>query len=135
MSAGAVVRCWLALMVLLALTTGLAFAPLGSATLFVSLSIAVAKALLVLLLFMEVKGGNALVRAFAAAGFFWLGIMIDCCGLHASHRCARAARQPRGLIPPGQLSGRAPGLARCRAAPCPFPLLRRARLRRAASRA
>lgn len=86
MSAGAVVRCWLALMVLLALTTGLAFAPLGSATLFVSLSIAVAKALLVLLLFMEVKGGNALVRAFAAAGFFWLGIMIALTAADYTHR-------------------------------------------------
>ena len=82
MSAGTVVRCWLALMVLLALTTGLAFAPLGSATLFVSLSIAVAKALL----FMEVKGGNALVRAFAAAGFFWLGIMIALTAADYTHR-------------------------------------------------
>ena len=40
MSAGRVLRCWLALMVLLALTTGLAFVPLGTANLFISLAIA-----------------------------------------------------------------------------------------------
>jgi cytochrome c oxidase subunit 4 len=86
MSAGTVLRCWLALMVLLALTTGLAFAPLGAATLFVSLTIAAAKALLVLLLFMELKAGNALVRTFAAAGFFWLLIMIAVTAADYTHR-------------------------------------------------
>ena len=86
MSAGRVWRCWLALMVLLALTTGLAFAPLGAATLFVSLTIAAAKALLVLLLFMELKAGNALVRTFAAAGFFWLLIMIALTAADYTHR-------------------------------------------------
>ena len=65
MSAGRVWRCWLALMVLLALTTGLAFVPLGSANLFVSLGIAVAKALLVLIVFMELKGSSSLIRAAA----------------------------------------------------------------------
>ena len=86
MSAGTVLRCWVALMVLLALTTGLAFAPLGAATLFVSLTIAAAKALLVLLLFMELKAGNALVRTFAAAGFFWLLIMIALTAADYTHR-------------------------------------------------
>ena len=86
MSAGTVLRCWLALMVLLALTTGLAFAPLGAATLFVSLTIAAAKALLVLLLFMELKAGNALVRTYAAAGFFWLLIMIALTAADYTHR-------------------------------------------------
>ena len=69
MSGRAVLRCWAALMGLLALTTGLAFVPLGAAQLGVSLAIAMSKALLVLLLFMELKGSSGLVRVFAATGF------------------------------------------------------------------
>ena len=86
MSAGRVWRCWLALMVLLALTSGLAFVPLGSANLFVSLGIAVAKALLVLIVFMELKGSSSLIRAAAAAGFFWLAIMIALTSADYTHR-------------------------------------------------
>ena len=76
MSGGLVLRCWLALLVLLALTTASAFLPLGTANLFISLGIAVAKALIVLLFFMELRASAALVRVFAAAGFFWLLILI-----------------------------------------------------------
>lgn len=86
MSAGRVWRCWLALMVLLALTTVLAFVPLGSATLFISLGIAVAKALLVLIIFMELKASSSLIRAAAAAGFFWLAIMIALTSADYTHR-------------------------------------------------
>jgi cytochrome c oxidase subunit 4 len=86
MTAGTVLRCWIALMLLLAATTALAFVPLGSANLFISLGIAAAKALLVLLLFMELKASGALVRAFAAAGFFWLLIMIALTTADYTHR-------------------------------------------------
>ena len=86
MSGRAILRCWLALMVLLALTTGLAFVPLGTAQLGVSLAIAVTKALLVLLLFMELKASSGLVRVFAAAGFFWLLIMIGLTSADYLHR-------------------------------------------------
>ena len=86
MSAGRVLRCWLALMALLALTTGLAFVPLGTANLFISLAIAAAKALLVLILFMELKGSSGLIRAAAAAGFFWLAIMIALTTADYTHR-------------------------------------------------
>lgn len=86
MSAGTIWRSWAALMVLLALTTGLAFVPFGSANLFISLGIAVAKALLVLIVFMELNKGSALVRAFAAAGFFWLAIMIALTTADYTHR-------------------------------------------------
>ena len=86
MSAGRIWRCWLALMVLLGLTTALAFAPLGSANLFVSLGIAAAKALLVLIVFMELKGSSGLIRAAAAAGFFWLAIMIALTSADYTHR-------------------------------------------------
>ena len=86
MSGRLVLRCWLALLVLLALTTASAFIPLGSANLFVSLGIALAKALLVLLFFMELKASAALVRVFAAAGFFWLMIMIALTSADYTHR-------------------------------------------------
>jgi len=86
MSAGTILRCWLALMVLLALTTALAFVPLGSANLFVSLAIAAAKALLVLIVFMELKASSSLIRAAAAAGFFWLMIMIALTSADYTHR-------------------------------------------------
>lgn len=86
MSAGAIWRCWAALMLLLALTTGLAFVPLGAVQLGVSLAVAVTKALLVLLLFMELKASSGLVRVFAAAGFFWLLIMISLTSADYVHR-------------------------------------------------
>ena len=52
MSAGTIWRCWAALMLLLTATTASAFVPLGDFNLVVSLCIAVAKALIVLLVFM-----------------------------------------------------------------------------------
>jgi cytochrome c oxidase subunit IV len=79
-------RCWLGLMLLLAATTASAFIPLGSLNIIVSLAIAVAKALVVLLFFMELRASRALVRSFAAAGFFWLLIMIVLTGADYWHR-------------------------------------------------
>lgn len=96
MSAATIWRCWLALMLLLAATTASAFVPLGSVNLIVSLSIAVAKALIVLLFFMELRASPALVRAFAAAGFFWLLIMIVLTGADYWHRTD--SRAPIDLI-------------------------------------
>jgi cytochrome c oxidase subunit 4 len=86
MTGGTVLRCWLALMVLLAATTASAFVPLGSFNIIVSLCIALAKALIVLLVFMELRASRALVRSFAAAGFFWLMIMIVLTGSDYWHR-------------------------------------------------
>ena len=91
MSAGTIWRCWAALIILLALTTGLAFVPLGVAQLGISLAIATTKALLVLLLFMELKASSGLVRVFAAAGFFWLLIMISLTSADYIHRTDRRA--------------------------------------------
>ena len=68
--------CWAALLLLLALTTSAAFLPLGRFNAFVALAIAACKALLVLIVFMELKRSSGLVRAFAAAGFFWLLILL-----------------------------------------------------------
>ncbi len=86
MSAATIWRCWGALVLLLAATTASAFVPLGAANLPISLAIAVAKALIVLLFFMELRGSRALVRSFAAAGFFWLLIMIVLTGADYWHR-------------------------------------------------
>jgi cytochrome c oxidase subunit IV len=86
MSAAAIWRCWAALVVLLAATTASAFVPLGSLNLVVSLSIAITKALIVLLFFMDLRRSRALVRTFAAAGFFWLLIMIVLTGADYWHR-------------------------------------------------
>jgi cytochrome c oxidase subunit 4 len=85
-SAATIWRCWLALVLLLAATTILAFVPLGTFNLFVALAIAIAKALVVLLFFMELRGGRPLVRTFAAAGFFWLLIMIVLSSADYLHR-------------------------------------------------
>jgi cytochrome c oxidase subunit IV len=81
-----ILRCWLALMLLLTLTTGVAFIPLGTANLFISLAIAATKALLVLIIFMELSGSSSLIRAAAAAGFFWLMIMIALTTADYTHR-------------------------------------------------
>ena len=86
MSAATIWRCWSALMLLLAATTASAFVPLGSFNIVVSLAIAIIKALIVLLVFMELRASKGLVRAFAAAGFFWLLIMIVLTGADYWHR-------------------------------------------------
>jgi cytochrome c oxidase subunit IV len=86
MSARGIWRCWAALMLLLALTTSLAFVPLGPAQLGVSLAIACTKALFVLLLFMELRASSGLVRVFACAGFFWILILIGLTSADYTHR-------------------------------------------------
>jgi cytochrome c oxidase subunit 4 len=85
-SAATIWRCWSALMLLLAATSASAFVPLGSFNIVVSLAIAIIKALIVLLVFMELRASKGLVRAFAAAGFFWLLIMIVLTGADYWHR-------------------------------------------------
>lgn len=63
-----------ALLVLLAFTAAAAKLPLGAWNTPVSLGIATAKLLLVVLFFMQLKYERGLVRVFAAAGLFWLAI-------------------------------------------------------------
>ena len=67
---------WAGLLALLALTVVGAYQPLGAANTVLALGIALAKALIVLAIFMELRESRALVIAFAGAGFFWLGIML-----------------------------------------------------------
>jgi cytochrome c oxidase subunit 4 len=64
------------LMVLTALTTGVAYVDLGAFNTVVALTIAVVKMLLVVLFFMHAKYATGLTRVIIIAGFFWLGILI-----------------------------------------------------------
>ena len=71
----ALVFAWLGLLALLALTLGMAFAPLGKGNIAVALSIGAAKGLIVVFVFMELARGHPLKLIFAGAGLFWLMIL------------------------------------------------------------
>jgi cytochrome c oxidase subunit 4 len=68
-------RVWVALLILLGLTTGLAYVPMGWFNTFSSVTIAFAKAVIIVLFFMHVKYKGRLVRVFVCAGLFWLAIL------------------------------------------------------------
>lgn len=63
------------LMLLLGLTVGVYFVPLGSFGVVVALTIAFAKAVLIILFFMHVRYSSRLTMVMAGAGFFWLLIL------------------------------------------------------------
>jgi cytochrome c oxidase subunit 4 len=65
------------LMVLLVATVAGAYMPLGRFHLAVAMTIALAKALLVLLYFMHVRYSTRVTWAFSAAAFVWLAIMVS----------------------------------------------------------
>ncbi len=67
---------WLALLMLLGLTVLLAYQPLGALNTAAALAIAAIKASLVAAIFMELRRGQALAVVLAAAGLFWLSIML-----------------------------------------------------------
>jgi cytochrome c oxidase subunit 4 len=69
------VQVYIALLVLLALTVGAAFVHMGKFNIVVALTIAIAKACLVIWVFMHVREGGRLVWIFATAAFVWLGIL------------------------------------------------------------
>ena len=62
--------------VLLVLTVAASRLDLGVANVPIALAIAFAKAILILLFFMHVRYGSALLKLFAAGGFFWLLILL-----------------------------------------------------------
>jgi cytochrome c oxidase subunit 4 len=66
----------LALVIGTCLTWGIAFIDLGVWNPVVALTIAVIKAVLVILFFMHVKYSSKLTKLTISAGFFWLMIMI-----------------------------------------------------------
>ena len=67
---------YIALMVLLAATVGAAFINLGKFNFALTMIIAVAKAAMILLIFMHVRFGERLVWVFSTAAFLWLAILI-----------------------------------------------------------
>lgn len=79
----ALLGAWAALMLLLALTVGASFLNLGQgpgrdlglASVAISMGIAVAKTLIILLIFMHLAWRNTVTRLFAAASFVWLAIL------------------------------------------------------------
>jgi cytochrome c oxidase subunit 4 len=65
---------WLALTLLLGATIVGAYLPIGDVKLVLSLGIAAAKAILVMLVFMELWSDTALIRTTAVMGLLWLGV-------------------------------------------------------------
>ena len=70
------VRVFIALIALLGLTVLATYLPLGRFALPVTLTIAAAKAVLILGFFMEVRFRGRMVVLFAGAGFLWLAILL-----------------------------------------------------------
>ena len=66
-----------ALLVLLVLTVGASFLPLGAAHLPVAMTIAVIKAVLIVLFFMHVYYSSRLTWVVSVAAFLWLGLLIS----------------------------------------------------------
>jgi cytochrome c oxidase subunit 4 len=74
-SPGTLVITGIALLLLLALTAGLAWFNLGPFSPVVALLIAAAKAILILLIFMEIRYSKLTLKVFMCVGFVWLGIL------------------------------------------------------------
>ena len=64
-----------ALLGLLALTVGAAYVNLGPFNTIVAMSISSAKAALIVVMFMEIRGRGPVIWVALATGFFFLGIM------------------------------------------------------------
>ena len=67
---------FLLLMALLGSTVGVAYVDLGELNLAAAMTIAIGKAVLIILFFMHVRYGQKLTWVFAGAGFFWLAILL-----------------------------------------------------------
>jgi len=64
-----------ALLAFLGLTIAAAYVNLGPFNTVAAMSIALVKAVLILLFFMHLRDSKPIIWVFAGAGFFWLGIM------------------------------------------------------------
>ena len=69
-------KVFASLLVLLALTVGANFLPLGPFSVAVALGISAVKTMLIILFFMEVRYSPPIVWLFAAAGFVWLMLLL-----------------------------------------------------------
>ncbi len=70
------ITVWIALIVLTLTTAGLAFIDLGGLNGITAITIAVGKALLVILYFMHLRYSTRLTWVFAGAGLFWLILLL-----------------------------------------------------------
>ena len=70
------IAVFVALLVLLIATVGAAYLPLGDWHFPVAMTIATAKAVLIVLFFMHVLYSHKLTMIIALAGFLWLAIMV-----------------------------------------------------------
>ena len=68
---------WIALLILTALTTGVAYIDLGPFSVVVALTIAVCKMLLVALFFMHVRHSTKLTKLVVLGGLLWLAILLS----------------------------------------------------------
>ncbi len=67
---------WIALLALLAVTAGTSLLPLGAFNAVINFAIAMVKAGLVLAFFMHIGQKATIVRVVAAAGVFWLMLLV-----------------------------------------------------------
>lgn len=70
------VVAWLVLLVLLGISTGSAYLHLGGLEEYLPVSLALLQALIIAIVFMKLRAGMSMKWLFAAAGFYWLLIMI-----------------------------------------------------------
>ena len=75
-SVGTYIFVFVALLILAALTTGIAYINLGTLNTVVALAIAAVKMSLVGLFFMHLWYSRGLTRIVVLAGFFWLALMV-----------------------------------------------------------
>jgi cytochrome c oxidase subunit 4 len=68
---------WIVLLLLTALTTGVAYIDLGPFSVVVALTIAVCKMLLVALFFMHVRHSAKLTKLVVLGGLLWLAILLS----------------------------------------------------------
>jgi cytochrome c oxidase subunit 4 len=73
---GILFAVFFALLILMGLTIFVAYIPLGNFNLPIALTIAIVKATLIMLFFMEVKYGSKLLWVFAGSSFVFLLIML-----------------------------------------------------------
>ena len=69
------VRVWVSLLILLGVTVGAAYVHLGWFNIAAAVTVAVLKAVIIILYFMHVRHSPKVVWIFVGAGFFWLGII------------------------------------------------------------
>jgi len=106
-----------ALMVLTAVTVWVAFRDLGIMNTYVAMTIAVAKATLVILYFMHVRYGSKLIWIFSLAGFVWLVIFFVLIMATTRRACRSRAGAGKERAAQRGRQARAAGRARPRGRP------------------